>query len=221
MNKSQPQSSGILLLYKQFLSDGDSAAWICKVAENYSFVTLARLTDSLQPTVRQAAVFALGMIGNREAIEYLAPRLNDSDKKVRVLADDAIKAIESRNIPLRGRAMLERMLVQIESNHILAAVSTANRIIASYPQASEAYCRRALAHFNLGLIHDAIQDCRQCIALAPHSYMAYVGLGQCLLELDNPRQALEAFRDAVRIYPDLDTVRIQIKRLERMLRETT
>ncbi len=221
MNNSQPQSSGILLLYKQFLSDGDSSAWICKVAENYSFVTLTRLTDSVQSTVRQAAVFSLGMIGNREAIEYLAPRLNDSDKKVRVLADDAIKAIESRSIPLRGRAMLERMLVQIESNHILAAVTTANRIIASYPQAAEAYCRRALAHFNLGLIHDAIQDCRQCIALAPHSYMAYVGLGQCLLELDNPRQALEAFRDAVGIYPDLDTVRIQIKRLERMLREIT
>jgi tetratricopeptide (TPR) repeat protein len=221
MNNSQPQSSGIILLYKQFLSDGDSAAWICKVAENYSFVTLTRLTNSVQSTVRQAAVFALGMIGNREAIEYLAPRLNDSDKKVRVLADDAIKAIEGRSIPLRGRAMLERMLVQIESNHILAAVTTANRIIASYPQAAEAYCRRALAHFNLGLIHDAIQDCRQCIALAPHSYMAYVGLGQCLLELDNPRQALEAFRDAIGIYPDLDTVRIQIKRLERMLRETT
>lgn len=221
MNNSLPQSSGILLLYKQFLSDGDSATWICKVAEKFSFVTLTRLTCSLQSTVRQAAVFALGMMGNREAIEFLAPRLNDVDKKVRVLADDAIKAIESRSIPLRGRALLEKMLVQIESNEILTAVATANRIIASYPQASEAYCRRALAHFNLGMIHDAIQDCRQCIALAPHSYMAYVGLGQCLLEIDFPRQALDAFRDAVRIYPDLDTVRIQIKRLERMLREIT
>jgi len=221
MNQPLPHTPGILSFYKQFLSDGDSVAWICKVAESYSFVTLARLTTSEHSPVRQSAVLALGMIGNWDALEFLCPMLSDSDRKVRVLADDAVKAIENRSLPLRGRALLERMLVQIESNRIKAAVTTANRLIASYPQTAEAYCRRALAHFNLGRIHEAMQDCRQCIALAPHSYMAYVGLGQCLLESDSPREALEAFRDAVKIYPDLETVRVQIKRLERMLREAT
>ena len=214
-----PHPPGILSFYKQFLSDGDSVVWVCKVAEIYSVTTLARLTTSNYSLIRQASVLALGMMGDREVLEFLGPMLNDDDRKVRVLADDAVKAIEARSLPLRGRALLERMLVQIESNHIKAAVSTANQIIASFPQSSEAYCRRALAHFNLGMIHEATQDCRQSIALAPYSYMAYVGLGQCLLESDLPRQALEAFRDAIRIFPDLDTVRVQIKRLERMLRE--
>lgn len=216
-----PHPPGILSFYKQFLSDGNSVAWICKVAESYSVTTLARLTTSNHSPIRQASVLALGMMGDREVLEFLGPMLNDDDRKVRVLADDAVKAIEARSLPLRGRGLLERMLVQIESNHIKASISTANQIIASYPQSSEAYCRRALAHFNLGMIHEAMQDCRQCIALSPYSYMAYVGLGQCLLESDHPRQALEAFRDAIRIYPDLDTVRVQIKRLERMLREAT
>jgi len=221
MNQPLPHTPGILSFYKQFLSDGDSVTWICKVAEVYSVVTLARLTTSEHSPVRQAAVLALGMIGNRDALEFLCPMLNDNDRKVRVLADDAVKAIENRSLPLRGRALLERMLVQIESNRITAALTTANRLIASYPQTAEAYCRRALANFNLGMTHEAMQDCRQCIALAPHSYMAYVGLGQCLLESDSPREALESFRDAVKIYPDLETVRVQIKRLERMLREAT
>ena len=221
MNQKAARYPSLLRAYQTYLTDADSAQFVIAIARQYSLETLSRLVEATQPLVRRAAVLAIGMLSDICSIEILGVLLSDRDRRVRLVADDAIKSLWDRAAEPRARLLLEKLLTQIEGNRMEEAIATADDFVEHYPRLPEGYCRRALVHFNLGNISDAIDDCRKCIQLSPFSYMAYVGLGQCFLEQDEPHQALEAFRQALTIYPDLDTVRTHVKRLERMLREMT
>lgn len=221
MKKNTARLPKLLRSYQAYLNTGDTAQFIYSVAENYNLSSLYRLAETGSDIVRRAAVLAIGMLGDLKSIGVLGPLLSDEDRKVRMVADDAIKSLWHRSAPMRARCMLEHLLCHIESNRMGKALEVAEDLIAAYPQIPETYCRRALAYFNEGKIRLAVQDCKRCIELAPFHYMAYVGLGQCYLEISEPRQALHYFRTALAIYPDLDAVRVQVKRLERMFREMT
>jgi tetratricopeptide (TPR) repeat protein len=221
MNQKAARFPSLIRAYQIYLTDEDTAQFIKTIANKYSFETLARLADSPDALVRRAAVLAIGLLGDLESIHVLGPLLADIDRRVRLVTDDAIKSIWLRAAEPRARIQLERLLVHIEANRMEQAKEVADELIDAYPELPEGYCRRALVHFNLGNVFEAISDCRHCLRLNPFSYMAHVGLGQCLLEQDEPHEALAAFREALSIYPDLDTVLIQVKRLERMLREMT
>jgi cytochrome c-type biogenesis protein CcmH/NrfG len=44
-------------------------------------------------------------------------------------------------------------------------------------------------------------------------------MGQAYLQLENPVSALECFRRALRLNPDLERVRVQVVRLTRMVED--
>ncbi len=221
MNQKAVRFPSLLRAYQLYLVDADSARFVSAIATQYSLDTLYRLICVPEALVRRAAVLAIGMLGNITSMEKLGPLLSDADRRVRLVTDDAMKSLWHRAAEPRAQMLLEKLLILVEANRMEQARTLADLFLECYPSLPEGYCRRALVHFNLGNNFEAIADCNQCIRLSPYSYMAYVGLGQCLLEQDEPHEALEAFRHALSIYPDLDTVRIQVKRLERMLREMT
>ena len=221
MNQKAARFPNLLRAYQVYLTDADSAQFISAIATRYSLDTLSRLAESAEPMVRRAAVMAIGMLGNITSVDLLGCLLSDHDRRVRMVADDAMKSLWLRATEPRARILLERLLVLIEKDQMELARKVADDLVENYSELPEGFCRRALVHFNLGNTFEAISDCHQCIQLSPFCYMAYVGLGQCLLEQDEPHEALSAFRKALSIYPDLDTVMVQVKRLERMLREMT
>ena len=221
MNQKAARYPSLLRAYQVYLTDADSPQFVAAIAGQYSLDTLYRLVEASQPLVRRAAVLAVGLLGDIASLDVLGPLLADRDRRVRLVTDDAIKSLWHRAAEPKARCLLEKLLTHIESNRMEQARSLADDFIDMFPGLPEGFCRRALIHFNLGNIFEAVADCHQCAHLSRYSYMAYVGLGQCYLEQDEPHQALEAFRHALSIYPDLDTVRIQVKRLERMLREMT
>jgi tetratricopeptide (TPR) repeat protein len=221
MNQKASRLPGLMSAYQLYLIDGDSAAFIKSIGSRYSLSTLHRLASAESPIVRRAAVLAVSFLGSRESLQVIGPLLADSDRRVRMVADDAFKSLWYRTAEPRARCRLDHLLNMIEGNRMQESVEVADEIVAIYPELPEGHCRRALVNFNLGFLEDAIRDCETCLHLSPYHYMAYIGLGQCRLEQDAPHAALEAFRRAFEIFPDLEAVRLQIKRLERMLRETT
>ncbi|MDZ4850876.1 MAG: tetratricopeptide repeat protein [Pirellulaceae bacterium] len=221
MNQKAARYPSLLRAYQVYLTDANSPQFVAAIANQYSLDTLYRLVDAAQPLVRRASVLAIGMLGDIESIEAIGPLLCDHDRRVRLVADDAIKSLWNRASELRARFFLEKLLLLIEADQMQQALAVADDFIEYYPELPEGYCRRALVHFNLGNIYSAIDDCQSSVRLSRFGYMAYVGLGQCYLEQDEPHKALAVFRQALSIYPDLETVRIQVKRLERMLREMT
>jgi tetratricopeptide (TPR) repeat protein len=221
MKQNASRLPALLHDYHLYLIDGESASFIKAVAGKYSIASLHRLAEQGNAITRRASVLAIGMLGDRSSVEIIGKLLGDSDRRVRMVADDSFKSLWYRSLELRGRNLLERTLTSIEANRNELALQLADQFVVDYPKFPEGYCRRALAHFNLGQIAAAIEDCNACLSLSSYHYMAYIGLGQCRLALDEPQAALDAFRRALSIYPDLETVRLQVRRLERMLRERT
>jgi tetratricopeptide (TPR) repeat protein len=83
----------------------------------------------------------------------------------------------------------------------------------------ELFHQRSLALFQCEAIHHAIEDCRHVLKLNPFHYAAMVGLGHCHLELGDLIEALFWFRQALDTYPDLEPVRIQVRKLEKAIQE--
>jgi len=90
----------------------------------------------------------------------------------------------------------------------------ATRIISQAPEAAEAWNQRAISLFAQGDCWHAVCDCREALELNRYHFVAAMGMANCYLQLQETSAALEAFRRALRINPDLERVRLQITSLE-------
>jgi tetratricopeptide (TPR) repeat protein len=86
-------------------------------------------------------------------------------------------------------------------------------IIALKPDYVEAWNRRATLRFAQKDFGAAILDLRQVLAREPRHFGALVGLGLIMQELGEDKLALEAFRHAVEVYPQLPRIPDAIKEL--------
>ena len=76
-----------------------------------------------------------------------------------------------------------------------------------------------MAQFSLGRFADAIRDCRQALEINPYHFVAATSMGHAYLELENPVSALECFRRALRLNPDLEGVRARVAQLTRRVED--
>jgi len=201
------------------LSDGNTAQLIASIACRFSMATLHRILISGQLEVQRAAALALGLLGNSESASLLGQCLRSQDRRLRLVADDALRSIASREGCVEQRRLLERIIRLNECGDYRGAYDLASEAIATFPSNAEYFHQRSLASFQLDLTKEAIQDCLDCLKLSRYHYAAMVGLGYCFMELDDFVQALYWFRQALDVYPDIEPVRVQILRLEKSIQE--
>jgi tetratricopeptide (TPR) repeat protein len=209
-----------LAFYQEYLDQRDSSGMMREVSAHYSAGTLERLVRHPQREVRRAAVFALGVLGDYGANHALGCALHDEDRIVRTLADEGI-----RRVWMRAGSETEcwelNILVRLNAaEQFLEAVRRATRLIETAPWLAEAWSQRALAESALARYGDAIRDCHEVLELNPYHFIAAATMGQAYLELNNPISALESFRRALRLNPDLEGVRAQIVRLAKRVEGT-
>ncbi|MGE3805335.1 MAG: tetratricopeptide repeat protein [Gemmataceae bacterium] len=186
-----------------------------KVRARYTEGTLQRLLQSPENKIRQAAIMALGLTGSMAVNAEVAACLHDSDGEVRRVSADALWSIWFRAAGESPRRQLQR-LTRLAPEKSLPAL---DQMIEQLPDFAEAFNQRAIAYFRVGQYVKSITDCEKVIALNPHHFGAQAGMGQCLLKLRKPRLALKAFRDALRINPQLEGVVDTIRTLEDLLGE--
>lgn len=209
----------LLRYYQRYLNEGDTAQFIASVAQRYTLGTLLRLLSSGEIYSRRAAALALGLIGDRHCFSVLGPCLSSDDRKLRLVVDDALRSISSREGSPAQRQMLDLVIRSNECGTFEKSVELASELIEEHGGTAEAFHQRSLALFQLDAIEYAIDDCRQVLRRNRFHYGAMVGLGHCHLELGDLLEALYWFRRALDIFPDLEPVRIQIKRLEKAIQE--
>lgn len=210
--------SVLLKYYQRYLSDGETAKFIASVAQRYSLATLERLAVSGNTYSRRSAALALGLIGNSQCIGVLGPLLRHQDRKLRLVVDDALRAIAGREGTAEQRHLLELLMRSNEAGNFDRSIELATQLVEAGATA-EAYHQRSLALFQLDSIEHAIADCHEVLRLNEFHYGAMVGLGHCHLELGDLLEALFWFRRALRVFPDLEAVRIQVRRLEKAIQE--
>lgn len=206
-------------LYQSFLSDEDSAKFICDVSSVYTIETLLRLAECGQRVSRRAAVMAIGLIADYRANHTLGRAMQDNDRAVRLLAENGIRNVWMRVGSEKQRQDLGIICRLIQAEQFLEAVECATDMIRTSPYIAEAWNQRAVAYFNMGRFSESASDCHQTLEINPYHFGAAVGMAHCYLELNNAVAALESFRRALKLNPDLEGVRAQIEYLQRTLEE--
>jgi tetratricopeptide (TPR) repeat protein len=213
------RQSVLVKFYQRYLTDGDTPLFITAIAQIFSIATLERLLFTGETHSRRAAAMALGLLAGQSSIGKLGPFLKSNDRKLRLVIDDSLRAIAAREGSMLDRQYLERVIRLNECSNFEKAIELASECIDDSGGTSELYHQRSLALFQVDCIEQATDDCRQTLKLNPFHYAAMVGLGHCYLELGDLLDSLFWFRQALDVYPDLEPVRIQVRRLEKAIQE--
>ena len=210
----------LLAIYQQYLEDQDTDGFINRVSQRYTLGALQRVLSSHhQREVRRAAALAIGFLGDYDANHSLGRALVDEDRTVRVIAENGIRAVWNRMGGQQQRQMLAVVIRLNAAQRYDEAVRRATELIEKAPGFAEAWHQRAVAQFNLSRFAEAVRDCHQALEINPYHFPAATSMGQAYLELGNQVSALESFRRALRLNPDLDAVRAQVVRLARMVED--
>ena len=217
MSSNAPRTPHLVTLYRRYLDHQDSAGFISKAAKWYTPGTLERLAEHPAREIRRAAVLALGFLGDYTTNHTMGRALHDDDRMVRMLAENGI-----RNVWTRAGSEMERrqlgIVVHLNSaGQYQEARRRASELIEKADWFAEAWNQRAVAHYSLGCYVESIRDCHQAMEINPYHFAAASGMGQASLKLGNPISALECFRRALRLNPNLEGVRVQVTRLSRMI----
>jgi tetratricopeptide (TPR) repeat protein len=204
-------------LYSQYLEGQDSKVFIAKVSASYTPGTLERLVEHGSREVRRAAVLALGFVGDYSSNQSMGRALIDEDRTVRMLADTGIRSVWIRAGGEADRQTLGLVIRLNTAQHYEEAAQRASMLVERAAWYAEAWNQRAIAHFGMGRYAESIRDCHQVLEINPYHFGAASGMGQAYLRLGNHASALECFRRALRLNPDLEGVRVQVVRLAKLV----
>lgn len=219
MSSKKRRTPFLSTLYQEYLDHQDSAGFIAKVSQCYTPGTLQRLVRDRRPEVRRAAVLALGFIGDYTANHCVGRALLDKDRTVRLLAENGIRSIWVRAGNEEERQQLGIIIRLNAAQQYQEAVRRAGKLVERAPWFAEAWNQRAIAQLNLGHLAESIRDCHQALEINPYHFVAATTMGQSYVQLQNYVSALESFRRALRLNPNLEGVRAQVVRLTRMVED--
>ncbi len=217
MSSDSSRTPFLVLLYQQYLSTQDSGGFIEKIKQVYSQGTLQRLVDHASAEVRRGAVLALGFLGDYEANHTVGRALHDDDRTVRTLAENSIRTIWTRLGDDEDRQLLGIIIRLNSAQQYEEAERRATDLIDRMPGFAEAWNQRAIARFALKKFAASIRDAHQSLEINPYHFSAATGMAQAYLQLGNHVSALECFRRALRLNPDLEGARSQVARLTRLI----
>jgi tetratricopeptide (TPR) repeat protein len=217
MNK-RARTPALDIFYHQYLVDQDTAQFGRRVEQQYTVGSLERLAVIGSRMVRRAAVLAVGLLGDYNSNPALGRALHDDDRGVRMLAESGIRKLWCRIGTSEHRRLLDAIVEYNSTGRYPEAIHLATRLIDQAPWLPESWNQRALALFGIGRHAESIHDCTQALELNPYHFGAATGLGQAYLKLNNRPKALECFRRALRLNPNLEGVRAHVLYLQRTLK---
>jgi tetratricopeptide (TPR) repeat protein len=174
---------------------------------------LAKL-DSPVPEERAHAVVTLAKTGRMADVPALIARLRDDQPAVRGLAEQAVWAVWSRSDDPAVDRLFAAGVAQMESRDFASAIKTFTQIIELKPDFAEGWNKRATVYFLVGDYERSLADCAEVIRRNPYHFGALAGYGQIYLRLEQYDQALDYFRKALAVNPNLDGVRSIVEALE-------
>ena len=177
---------------------------------------LAALKKS-DPEERLHGVLGLAMMGRMEDAPTLIIALRDADERVRAVAEQVLWAVWSRSGDARVDALFSKGVAEMGEQRFPEAIATFTRIIGLKPGFAEGWNKRATAYFLAGEYRRSLKDCDEVIKRNPQHFGVLSGYGQIYLQLEQPEKALEYFRRALEVNPNLEGVQGLAERLDSMI----
>ena len=153
-------------------------------------------------------------LGRMSDVNALVKSLQDRDDETRALAEEAIWEIWGRSgdpgideLYAKGVALMSRGAVR-------QALEVFDLIIAQKPSFAEGWNKRATLYYTLGEYKKSLADCDEVIKRNPLHFGALSGYGLIYVQLNQPARAIEYFKRALKINPNLRGVEESINVLE-------
>ena len=175
--------------------------------------------DSADASRRLAGVVYLGRNGLATDGPLLAKRLADQNPVVRQVAEQAIWLAWSRSGDAETDRLLESGVAEMSAQHYSKAIEIFTAVIKRRPAFAEGWNKRATAWFLAGDMRKSLADCDEVMKRNPQHFGALSGYGQIYVRLEEFDKAIEYFRRALAINPNLAGLDTAIRGLEELARE--
>ena len=150
--------------------------------------------------------------------DLLHKRLLDESPFVRGFAERGLWLLWSRS----GDAAIDRLMArgveEMQAGQHKKAIGTFTDVIRKRPDFAEAWNKRATVHYLAGDHRRSIADCDEVIKRNPRHFGALAGYGQIWYALAEYQKALDAWRRALEVNPNMLGVEFNIKGVEELLR---
>ena len=149
----------------------------------------------------------------------LLKRLRDESGSVRGLAEQGLWALWSRS----GDPAIDRLMAagigQMQAGELAAAVAAFSEIIRRRPAFAEGWNKRATAYYLAGDYRRSLKDCDEVLKRNPRHFGALSGYGQIYFQLERYDKALDYWRRALEVNPNMPGVETNIQGVEELLKE--
>ena len=173
--------------------------------------------DSRDPAQRRAALGRLAEVGSAEDVPRMLRRLWDDDDMVRGMAEQAIWGLWLRANDSSVDPMFQVGIDLVQQNRIRPAIEKFNEVIAAKPGFAEAWNKRGDAYASLGNYDRALADYEHALELNPYHFGVMQSCGEIWLERRDARKAVDYFRRALEINPNLWNVATILRELDQRL----
>jgi tetratricopeptide (TPR) repeat protein len=131
------------------------------------------------------------------------------------LAERKIWEMWSQSDSVTADVLLKQAVVAMDTGDNRSSFSILNQLIATYPSYAEAWNKRATLNFMIGRYNDSLADIDKVLELEPRHFGALAGRGMIYRAQEKWGDALDAFRQAIRINPNMTAVKDAIRDLEK------
>ena len=198
-----------------------AAALLANAAAAAPLTRVQAIAALAQPdaAARSAGIDRLAEIGLMVDANRVLERLGDTDARVQTAAATAVWQIWGRSGDPKIDQLFSRGLEQMQASALGDALATFSEIVRRKPAFAEGWNKRATVYFLLGENEKSLKDCEEVFKRNPHHFGALSGAGQIHLQLGNMRRALELFRRAVEVNPNLQGPAQMIPLIEQQLQD--
>ena len=217
MSASPPRIPLLQDLYADYLRGEKASTFLARVKQCYEQAAIERLAVMSNRYGRRAANFALVSMASYTANPIVGAALADTDRQVREIARQGIAKLWRQTGDSLNQVALEKIIdLNREARYAQAALN-ATDLLEIAPAVAEVWNQRSLAHHRLKLYTDAIRDGRRAMEFNPFHFECLIRMGRCHEQLDDAISALDYFRQALAVHPDLAGVRAKVHYLQRSL----
>ena len=178
---------------------------------------LAALKNADTATRAEAVVWIANR-GSMADAPLLHERLRDESAFVRDFAERGLWLLWTRSGDAGIDDLMAKATEEMQAGRYDEAIALLNDIVAKKPEFAEGWNRRATVHYLAGDLQKSIADCAEVLKRNPGHFGALSGLGQIYLQLEDDAKALEAFRRALEVNPNMVGVEMNVRMLEERLR---
>jgi tetratricopeptide (TPR) repeat protein len=178
-----------------------------------------RAAASSDADQRAEALAWIASHGTQDDAPLIGRHLTDDSRYVRNVAEQALWTLWSRSGDDAIDALLATGVERMQAGALDDAIAIFSQVIERKPDFAEGWNKRATALFLAGEFRRSLVDCDEVMKRNPLHFGALAGYGQIYFQLEQYERAIQYWKRALAVNPNMSGVAINIHATEQLLAE--